>query len=88
VERIDLRALRQEVKILTRESLLLAVSVIVLTTVLALVQWRVGGPTHGATIGELGLKFGVTAYVLGAVIRLMLRIPNNFLKWARGVRKT
>ena len=88
MERIGLRAMRQELKILTRESLLFAVSVVVLTTVLAVFNWRVGGPTHGASIGELGVKFGVTAYVLGAVMRLMLRIPNNFMKWARGARKT
>lgn len=67
-------------KILTRELMLFAGSVIVLTTVLAVVQWRVGGPTYGATIGELGLKFGATAYVLGAVMRLAY-------KWTWGVRR-
>jgi hypothetical protein len=71
-------------KILTRELLLLVGSVFVLTTVLATVQWRVGGPTHGATIGELGVKFGVTAYVLGAVMRLIFRTSNKFKKWASG----
>jgi hypothetical protein len=59
------------VKILIRELSLFAISVVILTTVLAVVQWRVGGPTYGATIGELGLKFGGTAYVIGAVVRLI-----------------
>jgi hypothetical protein len=73
------------VKILTRELLLFVRSVVVLTTVLAVVQWRVGGPTYGATIGELGVKFGVTAYVLGAVVRLIFLAAKS-KRLARRVR--
>lgn len=72
-------------KTLTRELLLFAVSVVVLTTVLAVVQWQVGGPTYGATIGELGLKFGGTAYVIGAVVRLIFLAARS-KKLARRVR--
>lgn len=72
-------------KILTQELLLFVGSVVVLTTVLAMVQWRVGGPTYGATIGELGLKFGGTAYVIGAVVRLIFLAAKS-KKLARRVR--
>ena len=58
-------------KTLTRELLLFVLSVVVLTSVLAVFNWRFGGPTYGASIGELGLKFGGTAYVIGAVVRLI-----------------
>jgi hypothetical protein len=75
------------VKILLQELLLLATSVVVLTAVLAAVQWRVGGPTYGATIGELGVKFGLTAYVFGAVVRLIFLSTRKFKKMAQSVRK-
>jgi hypothetical protein len=72
-------------RILLQESVVLASCVVVLTTVLTLAQWRTGATINPALV-MLGLRFGVTAYVLAGIIRLMLQANNRFKKWSQGNR--